>query len=266
MDITRFDNLQLRRDGRVLHVAFNRPAALNAFDTGLHGDFERLLFELPRDDETHAVVLSGVGKAFSAGGDIEHMQALIDRPSISYTEIGIDAKRLINQLLDVPQPVIAKINGPAIGLGATIALFCDITFAAHHAKLADPHVKVGFTAGDGGAAIWPHLIGYARAKQYLLTGDTLTGEEAARIGLVNFAYPAEELDAAVDAFAQRLVSGTARRAVQWTKATINVGLKQVAAAILDTGVAYEMLSNQTRDHAEAVRAFRDKRTPDFKGD
>jgi enoyl-CoA hydratase len=265
MDITSFKSLQMRRDGRVLHVAFNRPETLNAFDDDLHNDFERLLYELPRDDETHVVVITGVGKAFSAGGDIEHMQALIDQPAISYTEIGVSAKRLVNQLLDVPQPVIAKINGAAIGLGATIALFCDITFAANHAKLADPHVKVGFTAGDGGAAIWPHLIGYARAKQYLLTGDTLTGEEAARIGLVNFAHPAEELDAAVDAFAQRLANSTARRAVQWTKATINVGLKQVAASVLDTGVAYEMLSNQTRDHAEAVRAFREKRTPDFNG-
>ena len=103
--------------------------------------------------------------------------------------------------------------------------------------------------------IWPQLIGYARAKQYLLTGDAITGEEAARIGLVNFAHPAEELDAAVDAFAQRLAGG-ARRAVQWTKATINVGLKQLAASMLDAGMAYEVLSNRTRDHAEAVAAFR----------
>lgn len=266
MNLDSFSSLLLRREGTVLHATFNRPQTLNAFDEGLHDDLERLLYELPRDDETHVLVLSGAGKAFSAGGDIEHMQTLIDRPELSYGEIGISAKRLVNLLLDVPQPTIAKINGAAIGLGATIALFCDITFAANHAKLADPHVKVGFTAGDGGAAIWPYLIGYARAKQYLLTGDTLTGEEAARIGLVNFAHPAEALDAAVDAFAQRLATGGSRRAVQWTKATLNVGLKQIAASILETGVAYEMLSNRTRDHAEAVAAFRAKRPPHFEGD
>ena len=263
MNYENYKTLSFRRDGRVLHVTFNRPDALNAFDNELHGDFERFVLEVPRDEATHVIVLSGAGKAFSAGGDIDHMQQLIDVPAGIYGEIAA-GKRLINALLDVPQPIIAKINGAAIGLGATIALFCDISFAADHAKIADPHVKVGFVAGDGGAVIWPQLIGYARAKQYLLTGDALTGTEAAAIGLVNFSHPAAELDAAVDAFAQRLAGG-ARRAVQWTKATINVGLKQVAASGLEAGAAYEMLSNQTSDHAEAVAAFRAKRAPDFSG-
>jgi enoyl-CoA hydratase len=264
MNFEGYKTLAFRRDARVLHVSFNRPDTLNAFDADLHADFERFVSEVPRDDATHVIVLSGAGKAFSAGGDIDHMQELVDEPDGIYGEIA-SGKRLITALLDVPQPIIAKINGPAIGLGATIALFCDISFAAAHAKIADPHVKVGFVAGDGGAVIWPQLIGFARAKQYLLTGDAITGQEAAQIGLVNFAYPADELDAAVDAFAQRLAGG-ARRAVQWTKATINVGLKQVAASVLEAGAAYEMLSNQTRDHAEAVAAFRAKRAPDFSGD
>ena len=264
MNLDAYKSLALRREGRVLHVSFNRPETLNAFDPAMHEDFERLLVALPRDDATHVVVLSGVGKAFSAGGDIDQMQLLIDQPHLMYPEAPI-AKRLIASFLDVPQPVIAKINGAAMGLGATLALFSDISFAANHAKIADPHVKVGFVAGDGGAVIWPQLIGYARAKHYLLTGDAITGEEAARIGLVSFALPAEDLDAAVDAYAQRLAAG-ARRAVQWTKATINVGLKQLAASVMDAGMAYEALSNHTRDHAEAVAAFRAKRAPDFHGD
>lgn len=263
MEYMNYHALSLRRDGKVLHVTFNRPETLNAFDNELHGEFERFVHEVPRDEDCHVIVLSGAGKAFSAGGDINHMQELVDAPAGIYGEIAA-GKRLISAFLDIPQPVIAKINGPAIGLGATLALFCDVIFAANHAKIADPHVKVGFVAGDGGAAIWPHLIGYARAKQYLLTGDAITGEEAARIGLVNFACPADALDAAVDAFARRLASG-ARRAIQWTKATINVGLKQAAAGALEAGAAYEMLSNQTRDHAEAVAAFREKRDPTFGG-
>jgi enoyl-CoA hydratase len=263
MNFENYKALAFRRDGRVLHVTFNRPDTLNAFDNELHRDFERFVQEVPADEATHVIVLSGAGKAFSAGGDIEHMQELIDEPTGIYGEIGA-GKRLITAFLDIPQPVIAKINGAAIGLGATIALFCDISFAADHAKIADPHVKVGFVAGDGGAVIWPQLIGYARAKQYLFTGDVITGEEAAKIGLVNFAHPSAHLDDAVDAFARRLAGG-ARRALQWTKATVNVGLKQIAASVLETGAAYEMLSNQTRDHAEAVAAFRAKRAPDFSG-
>jgi len=264
MEFENYQALAFRREGKVLHVTFNRPDTLNAFDSVLHREFERFVHEAPGDEATHVIVLSGAGKAFSAGGDIDHMQQLIDVPTGIYGEIAA-GKRLIAALLDVPQPIIAKVNGAAIGLGATIALFCDISFAAHHAKIADPHVKVGFVAGDGGAVIWPQLIGYARAKQYLLTGDAITGEEAARIGLVNFACPAAELDAAVDAFAHRLANG-ARRAIQWTKATVNVELKRIAAAVLEVGAAYEMLSNRTRDHAEAVAAFRARREPGFSGD
>jgi len=264
MNFESYKSIALRRDGKVLHASFNRPDTLNAFDPALHDEFERFIHEVPRDDATHVIVLTGNGKAFSAGGDIEQMQLLVDKPQLMYPEAGV-AKRLIGSFLDIPQPVIAKINGAAMGLGSTLALFSDISFAANHAKIADPHVKVGFVAGDGGAVIWPQLIGYARAKQYLLTGDVITGEEAAKIGLVNFACAADELDAAVDAFAQRLAGG-ARRAVQWTKATINVGLKQLAASVMDAGMAYEVLSNQTRDHAEAVAAFRGKRAPDFSGD
>ena len=112
------------------------------------------------------------------------MQTIIERPELFLDSMS-RSKALIHSIIDCPKPIIAKVNGAAIGLGATIALFCDLIIAANHAKIADPHVKVGFAAGDGGAVIWPQLIGYARAKEYLLLGDTLTGEEAARIGLIN---------------------------------------------------------------------------------
>jgi len=263
MDFSKYQAIQFRRDGRVLHVTFNRPGTLNAFSDGLHDEFVEFIARVPGDKESDVLVITGAGKAFSAGGDIEAMHEATKNPSAFHPKIP-QIKRLVTDLLDVPQIVISKINGPAMGLGATIALLADITFAADHAKIADPHVKVGFVAGDGGSALWPHLIGYARAKQFLLTGDVLTGAEAAKIGLVNFAYPAEELDAAVDAFALRIVNSP-RRAVQWTKATINIGLKQAVAAVLDAGAAYEALSGHTHDHAEAVSAFLEKRPPRFNG-
>jgi enoyl-CoA hydratase len=264
LDFSSYSTLAMRRDGHVLHVTFNRPDAMNAFEEPMHREFERFLLEVPTDPQTYVIVLTGAGKAFSAGGDVRQMQQLIDQPSLMYGS-AVAAKRLINLFLDVPQPIIAKVNGAAMGLGCTLALFSDMIFAAEHAKIGDPHVKVGYVAGDGGAVIWPQLIGYARAKEFLLTGDALTGKEAAGMGLVNRAVPEEELDAAVDQMAQRLAKG-ARRAIQWTKATINVGLKQVVASVMEAGMAYETLSNQTRDHAEAVAAFGAKRPAEFTGD
>ena len=264
MDFATYQAIKLHRDGAVLHATLNRPDTMNAFDDELHVECERLFLEAATDDATRVVVLTGAGRAFSAGGDIEHMQKMIDRPGL-FVDGLIAGKRLIGSILDCPKPIVAKVNGAAVGLGATIALFCDIIIAAHHAKIGDPHVKVGFTAGDGGAVIWPQLIGYARAKEYLLTGDLMTGEEAARVGLINRSVPAEELDRVVDEFAQRLAAGAAR-AVQWTKLSVNVGLKQMVATVLDASFAYEALSNVTRDHQEAVTAFREKRTPRFTGE
>lgn len=264
VDFSQYQAIVFRRDGRVLHATLNRPETLNAIDAGLEAELGTLFDDVARDEQTNVLVLSGAGRAFSAGGDLEHMQKVIDEPDLFLKGMAA-GKRLIFSMLDCPKPILAKVNGPAIGLGATIALFCDIIIAANTAKIADPHVKVGFVAGDGGAAIWPQLIGYARAKEYLLTGDALTGEEAARIGLINRAVPADELDRTVDEFAQRLAAG-AGRAIQGTKLAVNIGLKQVVQSVLDASLAYEALSNLSKDHQEAVNAFREKRPPRFTGE
>lgn len=264
MELSDYKAILLRRDGGVLHATFNRPDTLNAMDEQLEAELSRLFGDAAEDLETNVLVLTGAGRAFSAGGDIEQMQFLIDNPAQFLRTIP-RAKHLIHAILDCPKPIIAKVNGAAMGLGATIALFCDLIIAANQAKIADPHVKVGFSAGDGGSVIWPLLIGYARAKEYLLLGDAITGEEAAKIGLINRAVPAEDLDRVVDEYAQRLDKG-ASRAIQWTKLSINIGLKQLATSILDASLAYEGLSNMTKDHQEAVNAFREKRPPRFTGE
>ena len=264
MDFGAFNAILFRRDGKVLHATLNRPDSLNAIDDDMDRDLARLFGDVAADAETNVLVLTGAGRAFSAGGDIEHMQRLIDQPNLFLDGMAA-AKRIVFSLLDCPKPVIAKVNGAAVGLGATIALFSDLIYAADTAKFGDPHVKVGYVAGDGGAVIWPQLIGYARAKEYLLTGDLLTGAEAARIGLINRALPADQLDAAVDEIAQRLANG-ASRAIQWTKLSVNTTLKQVAQQVMDTSLAYEALSNLTKDHQEAVNAFREKRAPRFTGE
>ena len=264
MDFTSYKAITFRRDGHVLHATFNRPDTMNAVDPEMEDDLSKIFTEVGCDPDTRVLVLTGAGRAFSAGGNIEHMQTVIDKPGLFLDSMS-RSKHLIHSIIDCPKPIIAKVNGAAVGLGATIALFCDLIVAANHAKFGDPHVKVGYVAGDGGAVIWPQLIGYARAKEYLLLGDTLTGEEAAKIGLITRAVPAEELDQVVDTYAQRLAGGAAR-AIQWTKLSINIGLKQLATSILDASIAYEALSNGTKDHQEAVNAFREKRAPRFTGE
>ncbi len=263
MDLSGYQTLSLSQDGAIVTVALNRPELMNAANAQMEIELCRFFTEVAHDADTRVVVLTGTGKAFSGGGDFGYIREAMEAPEKFWNALPY-GKRLIFSMLDCSKPIIAKINGHAMGLGATLALFCDVSFAAEHVKIADPHVAIGFVAGDGGAVIWPQLIGYNRAKEYLFTGDALLAPEAARIGLINHAVPAEELDARVQAYAQKVASMPAR-AVQWTKASINIGLKQLAHSIMDASIAYEALSNATHDHREAMDAIRDKRKPDFNG-
>jgi len=263
MQFSDYKTIVFSREGKILTVTFNRPDHLNAVSGEMHSELARLFYDIADDRESDVVVLTGAGRAFSAGGDIDHLEEAQRDPSVFRNDLR-EARKLILGMLDCDKPIICRMNGDAVGLGATLALFCDIIIAAEDARIGDPHVRVGFVAGDGGALIWPQLIGYARAKQYLLTGDLLSAKEAQQIGLINFAVPREELDSIVSKWATRLAKG-ATLATRWTKATINTGLKQIAGAMLDAGLAYEGLSNRTEDHAEALRAMREKRAPVFTG-
>jgi enoyl-CoA hydratase len=173
------------------------------------------------------------------------------------------AKQIVFSILDLEKPLICRLNGHATGLGATLALLCDVVFASDGAKIGDPHVSVGLVAGDGGALVWPQRIGFARAKEYLMTGDLVPARKAEEIGLVNHCLPAAELDRAVDAFCQRLLDGSTH-AIRWTKVLINLELKRRAHAVMDAGVAYEAVTVRSADYRDAIGALRDKRTPTFR--
>jgi enoyl-CoA hydratase len=263
MNFSGYKTLTFERRERVLEITLNRPEKLNAVDEVLHEELARVFVDVSNDPNCDIAVLTGAGRAFSSGGDIDWMQKMIDNPS-SFEKTSREAKQIVFSLLDCEKPVIAKLNGHATGLGATIALFCDVIFASDTAKIGDPHVNVGFVAGDGGAVIWPQLIGYARAKEYLMTGDLMTATEAARIGLINHVVPAAELNERVKQFADRLAAG-ATKAIRWSKMSANIGLKQLAHSIMDASLAYEAMSNVSKDHQEAVNAFREKRSPVFTG-
>jgi enoyl-CoA hydratase len=259
-----YETLKFSRRNRILTISLNRPAVLNAANGVMHEELARVFVDAADDEGSDVVVLTGEGKAFSAGGDVEWMQMLIDNPSLQEGPVQKQAKRIISSLLDCEKPVIARVQGDAIGLGATIALFCDIIVAADSARFGDPHVKVGYVAGDGGAVIWPQLIGFARAKEYLLLGKLLSARQAAQIGLINYAVLSSELDGVVDDLADQLASG-ATTAIRGTKVSINISLKQLVQASIDTSMALEVLSNLTEDHREAVKAFSEKRKPKFTG-
>jgi len=259
MDYSRYSRILVERRGRILRLALNRPETLNAVDGRMHEELTTIFTDVQNDPETDVAILTGVGKAFSAGGDIDWLSGLVDAGA---TPDIVDVKRIVYSLVDIEKPIIARVAGPCIGLGATIALFCDIIIAAKSARFGDPHVKIGAVAGDGGAVIWPQLVGYARAKQYLLTGDIMTAHEAERIGLINRVVPDDELDAEVDRLAAKIAGG-ATHAIRWTKASINIGLKQLAHSIMESCVPYEMLSMKLDDHREAMAAFKERREPCF---
>lgn len=264
MDYSSYKELVIQREGRVLTITINQPSQRNAINGAMHREFARIFNDVAMDHEADVIVLTGAGNAFCAGGDISWMQGLVAEQH-GMANVAIEGKRVITSLLDLEKPLICRLNGDAIGLGATLALFCDIVIAADHARIADPHVRVGLVAGDGGAIIWPQLIGYARAKEFLMTGDIITAEDAARMGLINRAVPADQLDQEVNRMVEKLLRGS-QSAVRWTKLSVNIGLKQLAVSIIDASLGYEVASSMMADHREGLAAFAEKRFPQFNKD
>jgi enoyl-CoA hydratase len=255
--------LRFERRERVLRVAIDHPTSpQNAVDDLLHGELVRLFAALKQESEARVVLLTGSRGIFSAGGDFAWFPTLSDLTALEH--LRRDAKQMIWDLLDIPIPIVAAINGPAVGLGASIALLCDVILMAEGASLADPHVRVGLVAGDGGVAIWPLALGPARAKQYLLTGDRVSAAEAERIGLVNRVVPDAALEAEAFAFAKRLAEG-APLAIQYTKQAVNKLVKDALNVAFDASTALEIVTFQSDDHREALAAMAEKRPPSFRG-
>jgi enoyl-CoA hydratase len=257
-----FETIALTRSGRLLTITLNRPAVLNGVNAQMHQELIEVLAFAADDPESDVLLLTGAGRAFSAGGDLSYLAETAQHPERFDADVR-RAKRIVYAMLELEKPLVCKLNGHAVGLGATLALLCDVIFAADHAKIGDPHVSVGLVAGDGGAFIWPQRIGYARAKEYLMTGELIPASKAEQIGLINHCLPAADLDAAVDAFCQRLLHGSTN-AIRWTKVAINLELQRIAHAVMDAGMAYEAVTVRSADHREAVEALQQKRTPVFK--
>ncbi len=269
IDYGDYEFIKVEVADRVATVILNRPDRLNAVHNALHHELEQVWIDLRADQDVNAIVLTGSGRAFCAGGDVKGMAegSLSGGPARGKGRgrgpiAASNGRRLVENMLDVEQPIIGAINGDAIGLGATLALLCDITVVSEKARFADTHVKVGIVAGDGGAVIWPLLIGPHRAKEFLMRGNFITGAEAGRIGMVNYAVAPEEVMPKARELAQELADGPTW-AIRWSKLAVNKWLKQQANLILDASLAYEMMTFNTKDHEEAVKAFIEKRKPNF---
>jgi enoyl-CoA hydratase len=246
----------------VVEVRLNRPAERNAVDRVMHQELSGLLRWIEDEPDVGAVLITGMGKSFCAGGSMSFFDELIDddwRRTIRALDMGA---ALVREFLAVRPPVVAAVNGAAVGLGATLALLSDIIVMAEQATISDPHVRMGVVAGDGGTLLWPGRVGMARAKEFLLTGDPVDSATALQIGLVNRVVPGPDLHGAAMEWANRLAGG-ARQAIAFTKQAMNAALLREAASQMPLAIALEARTFTQPDVAEGVAAFRERRAPQW---
>ncbi len=256
--------LRVDLDDCVATITLTRPDSLNSFDHDLHIDFTEAVATVAADSRVRAAVIASTGKVFSAGGDFDFMlQANTDLAFlVHHAEIG---KRLLMSVVELQIPVVAAVHGAAIGLGATVALSCDCIVAAKGVALADPHVRVGLVAGDGGCLVWPAALGLTRARRYLLTGDSLKAEDAYAFGAVtDLVATPEEVGPAASALAHRLAA-LPPLAVQGTKRALSNAMRARAAEVVDLAMGNEVISASSQDLVEAIAAFREQRRGSYVG-
>ncbi|RIV87981.1 enoyl-CoA hydratase/isomerase family protein [Aurantiacibacter zhengii] len=247
--------ITVKKDGAITTITYDRQEKLNALTAKMSRELLAAIADLDGDDTASVGILTGAGRAFSVGGDLA-----LEETFTAHTfrlELEMFAETVM-AILSCSKPIICKMNGHAVGWGATMALFCDIIIASNKAKIGDPHVNVGLSTGDGASVIWPQLAGYPRAKQYLLTGELMGAVKAERWGLVNEVCRPEQLDDRVLEIAQ-LIAEKPRLSVAMTKASVNIALKQAVRSAMDSYITYECTTQQHPDHLIAVRRFMNTR-------
>jgi enoyl-CoA hydratase len=255
------------------HLRFDRPAdgvlritldgpGLNAVDHDVHRELADVWLTVDRDPETNVAVIQGAGKAFSAGGSFELLDDMMSDYAVR-TRVMREARDLVFNVINCAKPVVSAIHGPAVGAGLVAALLADVSVVGRSARIIDGHTRLGVAAGDHAAICWPLLCGMAKAKYYLLTCDTLTGEEAERIGLVSLCVDDDAVQARALEVAVTL-SGGAQSAIRWTKHTLN-NWYRAQSATLDASLAYEFYGFGGPDAREGLTAHTEKRAPHFSG-
>ena len=244
----------------VLLITINRPEVYNAADERLHHELSQVWLDVHNDPGTRVAVITGAGKAFSAGGDVDMERRTIG----NYARIGHtleDARSLVLNIVNCDKPIVSAINGVAVGAGLAVALMADISIIGAEVRFTDGHLRIGVAAGDHATMIWPLLCGLAKAKYYLLTADFITGQEAERIGLVSKCVPRADLMTEALAVAGRIAASPAD-AIRWTKRSLNHWIRSMQPTF-EASLALEMINFFGEDMREGIDAVLDKRTPAF---
>jgi enoyl-CoA hydratase len=249
-----------RKEHGILLITINRPAVLNATNARLHWELSRVWLDVAEDKETRVVVITGAGKAFSAGGDLEMIEAYGKNVDV-IAGVMKEAGDIVYNIVNLEKPVISAINGIAVGAGLAVALMADISIISETARFTDGHLRLGVGAGDHAVILWPLLCGMAKAKYYLLTSDFIDGKEAERIGLVSLCVPPDQLMAKAMEVAAKLATGP-QHGIRWTKRSLNNWVR-LAGPAFDASLAMEMLCFFSDDVTEGIQAIRQKRAPKF---
>jgi enoyl-CoA hydratase len=246
--------LTVEADGPIRTLTINRPAELNAVNQALHRALALVWQQLAADLDAKVVILTGAGRAFSAGGDLDWITSFLDDP-VARDESLREGAQIIEEMLRFPLPVISAVNGAAVGLGCSLAVLSDVVLISETAFLADPHVSVGLVAGDGGAAFWPLLTPILRSREYLYTGDRIPAATAVELGLATRTAPPGELLAQARQLAGRL-AGQSAEALRGTKRVVNMHLSQALSGAMQAGFAAEAVTMQSAEHRSRVLGLR----------
>jgi enoyl-CoA hydratase len=248
---------------RILRLTFDRPETFNSVDARTHTELTNIWRDINDDPDINAVIVTGAGKAFSAGGDFELIKSLLDDP-VARMATWREAKDLVYNVINCNKPIISAINGVAVGAGLVVGILADVSICGKSARIVDGHTRLGVAAGDVACIIWPLLCGLAKAKYYLLTCKPLSGEEAERIGLVSLCVEDADLQRIALEMAQDLAGG-AQSAIRWTKYALNNWLR-VNGPLFDTSTALEMLGFGGAEAREGLSSHLEKRKPSFPSD
>ncbi len=256
MDTSSYSYFDVSVEDRIALLRFSRPEKMNSCTIDQHTELPRVLRELQADPEVSAAVVTGSGESFSIGGDYNLLEQTYRNENGELDRVIDDGRELVHAHVELDKPIIAAINGYAMGAGAAFGLLCDVIIIEHGVRIADGHIRAGIAAGDGGTLAWPLAVGVVKAKRYLLTGDWITAEEAERIGLATeVVEPGKSLERAME-YARRFVNGP-QQAIRATKRAVNDWLRLGVTVTFDHSLALEGLTMRSEDAARAIEKLRD---------